>query len=118
MMAGRDKSFTINIIPHDANRRRREWIFSGRKLVLFRVLSVLLVLAVLGASAVLLLGAGEFSRNAELERRNRALSDSLEASLNMNRRLDAIEEELQQIRDTREVIENLATSGAQDEGSE
>ncbi len=117
-MAGRDKSFIINIIPHDANRRRREWIFSGRKLVLFRLLSVILVLVVLGATAVLLLGVGEFSRNAELESRNRVLSDSLDTALDMNRRLDAIEEELQQIRDTREVIENLATSGAQDEGYE
>lgn len=110
-MAGRDKSFTVNIIPHDANRRRRQWIVTGGKLFVFRLLIVFMALAVVGAVLILVVGADELSRNAELSRRNRALSDSLRTAVEMNQRLDAIESELETIRETRLVIENLATAG-------
>lgn len=110
-MTGRDNSFTVNIIPHDANRRRRQWIFSGRKLILFRLLSVILALIVAGSVVILTLGTGELSRNAELEMHNHALRDSLGEAVEMNKRLEVIELELEHIRDTRLVIENLATAG-------
>jgi len=111
-MAGRDKSFTVNIIPHDANRTRREWIVTGSKLIFFRLLVALSLIAVVSAAAILVTGADEFSRNSELNRRNQALSDSLRNAVEMNQRLSAIEDELEQIRETRLVIENLATAGS------
>lgn len=117
-MAGRDKSFTVNIIPHDANLTRREWIITGKRLVLFRVIVVVIAVAVICSAVILTVGADELSRNAELSRRNTALSDSLRASLEMNQRLDAIEQELEQIRETRLVIENLATAGVPEEEPE
>ncbi len=110
-MAHRDKSFTVNIIPHDANRTRREWIITGKKLLLFRVAIALFVLSLTGSILLLSIGANRLSMNAELSRRNSALSDSLRASLELNARLDEIEDELEEIRNTRLVIENLATEG-------
>lgn len=107
----RDKSITVNIVPHDATRSRKEWIVSGRKLVVFRFLAVLVILAVLAAVAVLSVGTAEFTRTAELKAANSLLSDSLHTARELNIRLDRIELELQEIRDTRTVIENLATAG-------
>lgn len=117
-MAGRDNSFTVNIIPHDANRRRRQWIITGRKLLTFRIVVLLLAIVVAGSAVILIFGADELSRNAELRARNEELQDSLRISRELNRRLDLIEEELQQIRETRLVIENLATEGASTGASE
>ncbi|RKZ04392.1 hypothetical protein DRQ21_02935 [Candidatus Fermentibacteria bacterium] len=110
-MANRDKSFTINIIPHDATGNRKEWIVSGRKLVVFRILAVLILVAVAGSVAVLSVGTAEFTRTARLRETNRLLADSLSASRELNLRLDEVEQELQEIRNTRAVIENLATAG-------
>ncbi len=117
-MAHRDKSFTVNIIPHDANRTRREWIITGKKLLLFRVAIALFVLSLTGSILLLSIGANRLSMNAELSRRNSALSDSLRASLELNARLDEIEDELEEIRNTRLVIENLATEGVPPEDTE
>lgn len=111
-MALRDNSFTVNVIPHDANRGRREWIVTGRKLIIFRVLLVIVALMVLSSAVILIRGADELSRSAELRERNELLSDSLSIARELNIRLDEIEEELQEIRNTRDVIENLATAGA------
>ncbi len=111
-MANRDKSFTINIIPHDATRSRKEWIVSGRKLVVFRFLAVLVLVAVAGAVTVLSVGTAEFTRTARLRDENRLLADSLSMARELNLRLDEVELELQEIRNTRAVIENLATAGA------
>jgi len=107
----RDKSFTVNIIPHDATRSRKEWIVSGRKLVIFRFLAMLVFLIVLAAVVVLSMGTAEFTRTAGLKAENSMLSDSLSVARELNIRLDRIELELQEIRDTRSVIENLATAG-------
>lgn len=117
-MAGRDKSFTVNIIPHDANRTRREWIVTGRKLIICRLVIVLAATAVVGAAVILAMGANELSRSAELSRQNRALSDSLRVAVERNQRLDSIENELELIRETRLVIENLATAGAPEDEPE
>ncbi|MCK5840531.1 MAG: hypothetical protein KAH31_00070 [Candidatus Sabulitectum sp.] len=106
-----DKSFTVNIIPHDATRSRKEWIVSGRKLVVFRFFAVLIFLVVATAVIVLSVGTADFTRTAELREANSLLSDSLSAARELNIRLDEIELELQEIRDTRSVIENLATAG-------
>lgn len=114
-MANRDKSFTVNIIPHDATRSRREWIISGKKLVVFRSLAVLVLLAVLGSVVVISTGTAEITRTAELRERNSLLVDSLAMARELNRRLDSIELELQEIRNTRAVIENLATAGVSGE---
>ncbi|MCD4707798.1 MAG: hypothetical protein K8S62_08665 [Candidatus Sabulitectum sp.] len=117
-MAHRDKSFTVNIIPHDATRSRREWIISGRKLVVFRFLTVLFLLALLASAVVLFTGTAELTKTAELRERNNLLTDSLATARELNRRLDIIELELQEIRDTRTVIENLATAGVSEENTE
>ncbi|MCK5133424.1 MAG: hypothetical protein KAR40_14880 [Candidatus Sabulitectum sp.] len=114
-MTHRDKSFTVNIIPHDATRSRREWIVSGRKLVIFRFLAVLVLLAVLASVVIISVGTAEFTRTAELREENSLLVDSLVIARELNRRLDNIELELQEIRDTRAVIENLATAGVSGE---
>ena len=117
-MAGRDKSFTVNIIPHDANRTRRQWIVTGGRLITFRLLMVLSLLAVASAVVILVMGAEELSRNSELSQRNQALSYSLRNAVEMNQRLDAIENELESIRETRLVIENLATAGSPEDEPE
>lgn len=117
-MATRDKSFTVNIIPHDANGRRREWIINGKKLLLFRVAIAVFALAITGSILLLSIGANRFSANAELSRRNAVLSDSLRASLELNARLDEVEDELEEIRNTRLIIENLATQGVPAEDTE
>jgi energy-converting hydrogenase Eha subunit H len=110
-LANRDKSFTINVIPHDAAGSRKEWIVSGRGLVIFRILAVLILLAVAGSIVVLSVGTAEFTRTARLRETNRLLVDSLSTARELNLRLDKVELELQEIRNTRAVIENLATAG-------
>jgi len=115
-VATRDKSFTVNIIPLDANRKRRQIRVTGKRLILFRILLVLSAVSITGSIVILTLGIMELSTNAELVKRNDLLTDSLIASRELNLRLDSIEEELQDIRHTRQVIENLATAGVpQDE---
>lgn len=117
-MTNRDKSVTVSIIPHDAARSRREWIISGRKLAVFRFLAVLLLMAVLGSVVIISAGTAEFTKTAELRERNSLLTDSLATARVLNRRLDNIETELQEIRNTRAVIENLATAGVSRENTE
>jgi hypothetical protein len=117
-LAGRDKSFTVNIIPHDANRRRREWIVSGRKLVIFRLIIVLLALVLAASLVTITIGAREFSDYETLRSRNTELTDSLSAARELNRRLDMIQLELEEIREIRRVIENLATAGGSRENPE
>ncbi len=114
-MAARDSSFTVNIIPHDTNRKKREWIVAGRRLVLLRIALFLSVLFLLAATVILVFGVDEFTRSTELNRRNAQLHDSLEVARELNRRLDLIELELQELRETRDVIENLATAGLSDD---
>ena len=114
----RDKSFIVNIIPHDATRSRKEWIISGRKLIVFRVVAVVLLLIFAGSVVIVSMGTAEFTRTAELRAKNRLLADSLALSRDLNSRLDGIEIELQEIRNTRSVIENLATAGASGEHPE
>jgi len=114
----RDNSFTVNIIPHDANRTRREWIITGRKLIMFRILLVISALMVCFSAVVLITGADELSRSLELSEENKLLSDSLSKARELNNRLDGLEEELQEIRNTREIIENLATAGTPAEQQE
>ena len=110
-MAQRDNSFSVNIIPHDAARSRREFIISGKKLILFRLIAVLILIAILGSVAILSVGTAELTRTSVLRDENRLLADSLFLARELNRRLDSIELELQEIRDTRIIIENLATTG-------
>lgn len=117
-MSTRDKSFTVNIIPRDASRKRRQLRVTGKKLVLFRIILVLSIASIAGSIVILSLGLTGLSSNSQLARRNRLLSDSLSVSLELNRRLDSIEEELAEIRHTRHVIENLATAGAPQEEPE
>ena len=83
--------------------------------MVFRVVATLLLLVIAGALVVLAMGMGEVSGAAEFQRKNSLLSDSLAQAKELNRRLDSIELELQEIRDTRSVIENLATAGVSGE---
>ncbi len=117
-MANRDKSFTVNIIPHATTRRGREWIVSGRKLVIFRFLAVLVVLTVLSSVVIVSVGTAEITKTAELRERNNLLADSLAMARELNYRLDGVELELQEIRNTRTIIENLATAGVSGESPE
>lgn|GEM_PF-1277538 len=117
-MANRDNSFTVNIIPHDGTRSRKQLKFSGRKLVLFRFLVGIFCILLLGSILIVSFGTAEFMRTSELRAQNILLADSLSIAREYNRRLDEIETELQEIRDTRIVIDNLATAGVSREDRE
>ncbi len=110
-MANRDKSFTLKIIPHNTARNSKEWIISGSKLLTFRIVIVLLLVLIAGSIVVVSVGTSEFTKTAELRERNDLLLDSLVQARELNTRLDIIEIELQEIRATRAIIENLATTG-------
>ena len=110
-MAIRDKSFTLKVIPHNATRNSKEWIISGRKLLAFRIIFVLLFVLIAGSIVVISVGTSEFTKTAELREQNNLLLDSLVQARELNTRLDVIEIELQAIRATRAIIENLATTG-------
>jgi Tfp pilus assembly protein PilN len=117
-LATRVKGFTVNIIPHDATRSRKQFKFTGRKLVLFRFLMGMFVFVLLGSILILSFGTSEFMKTGELRAENALLADSLSTAKERNRRLDAIETELQGIRDTRVIIDNLATAGVSPEDHE
>jgi len=118
ILANRDNSFTVNIIPHDGTRSRKQLKFSGRKLVLFRFLVGIFCILLLGSILIVSFGTAEFMRTSELRAQNILLADSLSIAREYNRRLDEIETELQEIRDTRIVIDNLATAGVSREDRE
>ncbi len=110
-MAVRDKSFTVKIIPHDTTRNGKEWIITGTRLLVFRIIFVLLFVLIAGSIVVVSVGTSDFTKTAELREQNNLLIDSLTQSRELNTRLNAIEIELQEIRATRVIIENLATTG-------
>ena len=110
-MAARDKSFTVKIIPHDTTRNGREWTIFGTKFLVFRIILILLFVLFAGSIAIVSVGASEITKTAELREQNSLLLDSLTQSRELNTRLDVIEIELQEIRATRTIIENLATAG-------
>lgn len=110
-MALRDKSFTIKIIPHNAARNSREWTISGKKLMAFQIITVFLFLLFVGSIVIVSFGTAEITKTAELREQNNLLLDSLVQARELNSRLDVIEIELQEIRATRTIIENLATAG-------
>ena len=85
---------------------------------MFRILLVISALMVCFSAVVLITGADELSRSLELSEENKLLSDSLSKARELNNRLDGLEEELQEIRNTREIIENLATAGTPAEQQE
>lgn len=117
-MALRDKSFTVKIIPHNATRNSREWTISGNKLLAFRIILIFLFLIFASSIVIISFGTTEITKTAELREQNTLLLDSLVKARELNTRLDVIEVELQEIRATRTIIENLATVGGSEADSE
>lgn len=101
------KGFTLTITPHGGGKRR-SWSLQGGRLLLLRVSLVLAALIVLAAAATLAVGLSGMARAGTLQQRVAALQDSLAAFEDMAARLDSIELELEQIREIRSRIENLA----------
>ncbi len=117
-MLNRDKSFTVNITPHDATKKRKEWIISGKRLLVFRMVAGFMILVVIASVVIVYLGPSKYNKVAELTEKNTLLEDSLVAARELNNRLDLIEFELQEIRNTRSVIENLARAGVSGDNPE
>lgn len=111
-MARRHEGFTIALIPHSAYGKRRELRVSGGAAPFFRAAMVLLVIALAASVYISVSGAARQARIRALDKRVTELQDSLAMAGDLDRRLDLIETQLEEIRATRRVIENLATQGA------
>lgn len=111
-MARMHEGFTIAVIPHSAHGKRRELRVSGAGAPLFRAAVVLVAIAVVASVYISVSGVVGQSRQAVLGRQIESLKDSLARAADINTRLESIEEQLEEIRATRRVIENLATQGA------
>ncbi len=111
-MARIHEGFTIAVIPHSAHGKRRELRVSGAGAPLFRTAVVLVAIAIAASVYISVSGAVGQSRQAVLNRRIESLEDSLAIAADISTRLASIEEQLEEIRATRRVIENLATQGA------
>ena len=100
--------FTLAILPHDG-KRGRHYDISGWKQVFFR--AAILVVAVLLIAAVVIVVSGAVSteETKQLSIEVSALQDSLEKLTNIDARLNNIQRELEEIREARVFIENLAT---------
>lgn len=111
-MARRHEGFTIAVIPHSAHGKRRELRVSGAGAPFFRAAVVLVAISIAAAVYITVSGVAGQSRLAFLNRRIENLEDSLAMASDIGARLESIEEQLEEIRATRRVIENLATQGA------
>lgn len=111
-MARRHEGFTIAVIPHSAHGRRRELRVSGAGAPFFRTAVALVAIAIAASIYISVSGAIGQTRQTVLKRRIESLEDSLAMASDINARLESIEEQLEEIRATRRVIENLATQGA------
>lgn len=114
-MTRRNEGFTIALIPHSAHGKRRELRVTGGRVPLFHAAMVLIVIVI--ASSVYMFASGVMrqGRVEALNRRITGLQDSLASTADIGARLAVIEEQLEDIRATRRVIENLATQGAPSE---
>jgi len=111
-MARRHEGFTIAVIPHSAHGKRRELRVSGAGAPFFRTAVALVAIAIAASVYISVSGVVGQSRQAELNRRIENLRDSLAMASDIDARLESIEAQLEEIRATRRVIENLATQGA------
>jgi hypothetical protein len=111
-MARRHEGFTIAVIPHSAHGKRRELRVSGAGAPWFRIAVALVAIAVAASVYISVTGVAGQSRQAVLYRQIESLRDSLAMTADIGARLESIEEQLEEIRATRRVIENLATQGA------
>lgn len=111
-MARRHEGFTIAVIPHSAHGKRRELRVSGAGAPWFRTAVALAAIAVVASVYISATGVAGRSRQAVLSRQIESLKDSLAMTADIGARLELIEEQLEEIRATRRVIENLATQGA------
>lgn len=111
-MARSNEGFTIALIPHSAHGRRRELRVTGGSVPLFHAALVVVILVI--AASVYMFASGVLTqgRVEALNRRIAGLQDSLTAAADLGTRLSAIEEQLEEIRAARRVIENIATQGA------
>ncbi len=111
-MARRHEGFTIAVIPHSAHGKRRELRVTGAGVPLFRAAFVLVLLMIAVSVYMSVTGVVGQSRLVLMDQRIAGLQDSLAMTAAVGERLDAIEEQLEEIRTIRRVIENLATQGA------
>lgn len=110
-MARKHEGFTIALIPHSAQGKGREIRITGGRVPLFGALVIFLALLIGGAIYISASGFLRYTGIIELNRRIEILEDSLASAVDIESRLQAIEEQLEDVRNTRRVIENLATQG-------
>jgi hypothetical protein len=100
--------FTIAILPHDG-KRGRHYDVSGWKQVFFRAAILVISVIVIAAAAIVVFGVLRTEEAKQLSTEVSVLQDSLEKLTNIDMRLSNVQRELEEIREARIFIENLAT---------
>ncbi len=100
--------FTLAILPHDG-KRGRHYDVSGWKQVFFRAAILMTAFLILAAVAIVAFGVLSTEETKQLSTEVSALRDSLEKLTDIDVRLSNIQRELEEIREARIFIENLAT---------
>lgn len=100
--------FTLAILPHDG-KRGRHYDVSGWKQVFFRAAILMIAVLAIAAVAVVAFGVMTTEETKQLSIEVSALRDSLEKLTDIDARLSNIQRELEEIREARVFIENLAT---------
>jgi len=100
--------FTLAILPHDG-KRGRHYDVSGWKQVFFRAAILVATVLVIAAALIVAFGVMTTEETKQLSIDVSALRDSLEKLTNIDVRLTNIQRELEEIREARIFIENLAT---------
>ncbi len=100
------KGFSISFSSHDG-RKFRNFDIYGRKLIVFRIISMLTSLVLLVVVILTTLFFVYNTENKELSRENRIMSDSLASMVLIERRVDELSEELREIIEARVIIENM-----------
>lgn len=102
-----EKGFNISFSTH-GGRKFRNINISGRKLIAFRIITGLTLLAVMALVIFTALYFMYSAENKELKRENDAKSDSLAAMIELEARMELLKEQLQEIIEAKIIIENLA----------
>ena len=100
--------FTLAILPHDG-KRGRHYDISGWKKVFFRAAILVAAVLLIAAVVIVVFGVVSTEETKQLSTEVSALQDSLEKLTNIDARLNNIQRELEEIREARVFIENLAT---------
>jgi|WetSurMetagenome_2_1015567.scaffolds.fasta_scaffold00988_18 hypothetical protein len=101
------KGFTLSILPH-GGKPPRLYEFSGRRLVILRIVLGALSLVVCAAVVLVVLGIAGPLRGAGFRDRVEVLEDSLTLLRGYESRLDSIETVLEQVELMRARLESLS----------